>query len=110
MLNLPASGLFPNASYVFLPMISGKPQVVFLKNRISSGRFHNIWLFFPMALFSEAATIIDSVMKFYLYSYLGFNRGVRMIIFQAEIFKPEFKYIFHIRIQFQLRQRIRCSC
>ena len=34
------------------------PQVIFLKNFVSLGKFQINWLFFPMALLVEAATTI----------------------------------------------------
>ena len=48
----------PMDSYVFLPIITGEPVVVFLKNFMSSEICHRRALSLPMALLSAIATII----------------------------------------------------
>jgi hypothetical protein len=62
MLILPGNGLEAIDSKVFLPMMTGIPHVRFLKNFMSLGSFHNNALFWPMALFSEAATTNEIIM------------------------------------------------
>jgi hypothetical protein len=51
---LPLKG-FPNDSKVFLPITTGMPQVVFLKNFKSLGKCHGSLLSLPITLFAEAA-------------------------------------------------------
>jgi hypothetical protein len=62
MFVLPFKGFDAIDSKVFLPIITGIPHVVFLKNFMSFGNFHNNALPSPMALSSDAATTIDIYM------------------------------------------------
>jgi hypothetical protein len=70
MLSLPFKGFEDIDSKVFLPMMTGMPQVVFLKNFISLGNFHNKAFPSPIAWSSAAATTIDIIM-FFIYTATG---------------------------------------
>ena len=62
ILILPGKGLEAIEAKVFLPMMTGIPQVRFLKNFMSLGSFQSSALSSPMALFSEAATTNEMIM------------------------------------------------
>src|SRR5437660_8754090 len=57
---LPGKGLSRD-SYVFRPITTGIPQVLFLKNFRSLGKYQGILFFFPITLFSVAATTWDII-------------------------------------------------
>src|ERR1700748_2119239 len=105
-LNRPGSGSPAKASYVLRPIMTGMPQVVFLKNFISFGRCQSRRLSFPITLLVLAAAIRLMIIERNLHSHPRFDRGVKLIVLQGKIFKMKSKNILDIRIELHHRQRV----
>ena len=94
-------------SNVFLPMMTGHPVVVRLKNLRSSEICHRRALSFPMALLSAIATIMHFSIE--LYSYRGRDAWIWIVIDEFEVFVFEVEYVFYFRIDLHLREGARLT-
>src|SRR4029079_4137397 len=66
-------------------------------------------LFFPITLFSAAATMMASFMAGSLHGHGCLNRGIALVIPQLKIFKTKIKNASDPRIQLHYRKRIWCA-
>src|SRR5579859_5892864 len=102
-------------------MMTGIPQVVFLKYFMSFGRCQRSLLSLPMALFVDAATMREMIIVLAndgpsagepvarLDSYRGFYGGMGLVIFKGEVLEPELEDILHRGIEFHRGQGIRAA-
>src|SRR5436305_4563150 len=80
----PGNAVFSD-SKLFLPIITGIPHVLFLKYLKSLGRLHGRLLFIPITLFSDAATIWESMVDIFIDSYYIYFCACGNLLQQAVI-------------------------
>ena len=82
----------------------GWPNVIRLKYAKSAGRCQGIWLLLPMTRFLAIATIIEmrGLIAFVITNSnrnRRFDGGMRVVIFEGEVFKLECEQVKNGRVQ-----------
>src|SRR3989344_8167900 len=101
----------PMDSYVLRPMITGWPDVIFLKRWRSSGMCHKSLFAFPIARFAAAIALMILTRGLFMANILDSNRRfdwwVRIGPLQRKVLEAKTENILHIRIDRHTRQRTR---